>query len=597
MKKTLKAVSLLLSAAMLVGSCAGCGSSSSSSAAASGSTSDTSTNSKYKDTITIDVFDGQANYQGIQAGWFAKVVKDKFNMKLNIIAPNVAGGGDTLFQTRSAAGNLGDLVIMGADSGKLSTMVKANLLMDMTDYIKDEKNLSKYKEAIAETTKLAGKSGTWAIPSAISSQSADTPSEGLDLTFGPYIRWDIYKKIGYPTMNTLEDLLPVLQKMQAASPKSDSGKKTYGFSLFKDWDGNMMNNAKQPTCFYGYDEMGFALAKADGSDYQSIIDSNSMYTRVLKLFYKANQMGLVDPESTSQNYDTMSSKYKDGQVLYAPWPWLGQSMYNTTEHKKAGKGFMLASIKDMKVFSYGCSPHGSDKNTIAIGSKAKDPQRLADFIDWLYSPEGVETSCAQTASTCGPKGLTWEMKDGKPVLTEFGKKALLGDGTVAMPSGWGGGSWKDGVSQLNYSAIGLVDIDPNSKSTYTYSMWDSVLKDNTTALDTDWQTKMGAKTTLSYLEKSKQIAVAPGSDFYQPEETSDISTLRNQCKSTIVADSWKMIFAKDEAEFNSYLKDMQTTVKGLGYDQVLAVDMKNAKDQQAARVAIMKTNGSSTSSK
>ena len=28
-------------------------------------------------------------------------------MELNIIAPNVAGGGDTLLQTRSAAGDLG----------------------------------------------------------------------------------------------------------------------------------------------------------------------------------------------------------------------------------------------------------------------------------------------------------------------------------------------------------------------------------------------------------------------------------------------------------------------------------------------------------
>lgn len=56
----------------------------------------------YEEFITVDVFDAFANYQGIQSGWFAKVVKDKFNMELNIIAPNVAGGGDTLYQTRSA---------------------------------------------------------------------------------------------------------------------------------------------------------------------------------------------------------------------------------------------------------------------------------------------------------------------------------------------------------------------------------------------------------------------------------------------------------------------------------------------------------------
>ena len=46
--------------------------------------------SKYEDTITVDVFASEANYQGMQSGWYAKLVKDKFNMELNIIAPNVA---------------------------------------------------------------------------------------------------------------------------------------------------------------------------------------------------------------------------------------------------------------------------------------------------------------------------------------------------------------------------------------------------------------------------------------------------------------------------------------------------------------------------
>ena len=59
---------------------------------ADSSDGETEGNSKYKDFITVDVFDSMANYQGIQSGWFAKIVKDKFNMELNIIAPNVACG-------------------------------------------------------------------------------------------------------------------------------------------------------------------------------------------------------------------------------------------------------------------------------------------------------------------------------------------------------------------------------------------------------------------------------------------------------------------------------------------------------------------------
>ena len=72
----------------------------------------------------------------------------------------------------------------------------------------------------------------------------------------------------------------------------------------------MMNAGKQLVTYYGYDESGFVLAKADGSDYQSILDSDSEYIRALKFYFEANQMGLVDPESTTQNYDTLLQNSK-----------------------------------------------------------------------------------------------------------------------------------------------------------------------------------------------------------------------------------------------------------------------------------------------
>lgn len=134
---------------------------------------ETEGNSKYKDFITVDVFDSMANYQGIQSGWFAKIVKDKFNMELNIIAQNVAGGGDTLFQTRSAAGDLGDLIITGCGNGRLQNLVTAGLVIDMTDYLKDAENVHRYDSAIETTSQLVEEDGIWAIPSESSSNSPD----------------------------------------------------------------------------------------------------------------------------------------------------------------------------------------------------------------------------------------------------------------------------------------------------------------------------------------------------------------------------------------------------------------------------------------
>lgn len=529
----------------------------------------------YEEFIVVDVFDKRANYQGIQSGWFGKIVKDKFNMELNIIAPNISGGGDTLQEVRSAAGNLGDLIICNGENGVMQNMVNAGLLYNMKDALKD-KQIMRYENAIEILNQGITPEGIYAVPSELSVQSPDTPSEGAEPAYGPYVRWDLYAKLGYPEMNTLEDLLPVLKEMQELCPVNEKGEKTYAFSFFKDWDDNMMNAIKQPCCLYGYDEYGFVLAKADGSDYQSIIEDDSLYIRVCRLFYEANQMGLVDPDSVRQNYEECFIKYRDGRVLFSYWPWLGQPAYNTFEHTSEGKGFMLAPIRDMQIYSYGCNPDGNQQNVIAVGSKAKDPERLVDFIDWLYSPEGISMNCAHlSGSTAGPEGLTWEMGENGPVLTEFGKQALLSV-NVTVPEEYGGGMWENGTSVLNYKPISRCEKNPDGYY-YAYELWDSVIELNSTPLVKDWQRVMQATSTKDYLQQHNMLLVAPGCAYQAPAETSDQSAIRSQCKRAIQNYSWKLVFARDETEFNDLLKTLQETVKSYGYEEILAYDMENAK--------------------
>lgn len=573
MKK--KLISVMLCTAMAVSLLAGCG----------GDNKSADTGSKdgnYDEFITVDVYDEFANYQGIQSGWFAKIIKDKFNMELNIIAPNVAGGGQTLYQTRSAAGELGDLVLINTSNGKLNDVVEAGLVMDATDLMEGKDIVTNYGDAISVTNEGLPEEGMFAFPNSVSSDAATEPSEGLEPTFGPYIRWDYYKQLGYPEMKNMDDLLDVLEDMQAMAREQEGTDDIYAISLFKDWDDNMMNNAKQPCCMYGFDEVGFVLLSADGTEKQSIIEDDSIYVDVLNFFYEANQRGLVDPDSTTQNYDTWSAKYTNGKVLYCPWPWVGQNLFNTAENKEAGKGFMFAPVEDMKIFSYGSCPEGNSTQIIAIGSNAEDPQRMADFIDWLYSPEGIRLN-SQANGAAGIEGLTWEMnEEGKPVLTDFGKQALpMND--VEVPEEYGGGNWKDGVSALNFKPVNLEDIDPATGEAYDYLTWETTIANNQTALDLDWAEHMGASSTMEYLVNNDMLAVAPGSSYAVPEADSNITTIRGQCKAAVIDNSWKMIFAANDSEFNSLLKTMQDTALGLGYEDVLKVDMQNADDWTAAR--------------
>ena len=539
---------------------------------------------KYPEEITIDVYDTQANYMGEQSGWFAKVVEDRFNMKLNIISANV--GGSSLFETRSANGNLGDLILTGVSGGTLDDLVEAGLVMDMTDYIGDCENLQKYMNMIESTSSLASEKGIWAVPCEVSTLSPTEPSETTEPTGACSVRFDLYEEIGMPEIETLEDLLPVMKQMQEAAGTSESGKKVYAFSCFGDWDGGIMQNATVFPGLFGWDFQGTAMYNIADLDSPiiSVIDNDSFYVRSLRFLYQANQMGLVDPESTTQTYDTLYNKIKDGAVLYGWWPWLGTGAYNSSEHTSEGKGFASIVLNDMKIGCFGNYAYGNNNNAIMVGSKAQDPQRMVDFIDWLYSPEGICMSCSDVGGNCGPEGLTWEKDaDGKAVLTDFGIRAFVDrEENLEMPEEYGGGTWKDGISQLNYQAVGVSDINEETGMSYAYAKWPDYIELTKTKLSEDWNEWTGYTTSLEYFKANDWLAVRPGINYSAPAYTTEISAINEQVGQIIRNYSWQMVFAENDDQFESLLKEMQDTCKGLGIDSVYEVDEQNLKDKIAA---------------
>ena len=177
------------------------------------------------------------------------------------------------------------------------------LIQDLTPYLEGQENLETYMDAIEYTSQNnVEEEGIWAVPSEVSTRDATEPLAGVDPNSAIYLRWDLYKELGYPEINTLEDLLPVFQDMMELCPTSDSGQPTNAISLFKDWDGSYVSNVAELSSMYGYDRVGYAFHKADGSgEIQDIMTTDSEYMRAIRFFNQANQMGLVDPESTTQN--------------------------------------------------------------------------------------------------------------------------------------------------------------------------------------------------------------------------------------------------------------------------------------------------------
>ncbi|MDT8717372.1 extracellular solute-binding protein [Clostridium sp. 19966] len=528
--------------------------------------------------MKLDVFSMTSNYAGKQSGWFGKVVKDKFNIELNIIAPNLQDG-EAKYGTRMAAGNLGDIIIFSTDDQKYTDAIKAGLLLDwnkdalLDKYGKDI--VENYSKAIEKnkTNFGAGKS-VYGLGHDISNMSANSPSEGNSMAFGPDLRWDVYEKVGAPKMKTMEDLLPVLKKMQEAEPKSDSGKPTYGFSLWGDWDTYFLTAGKQFACMYGYDELGFLLVHANQEKYQDILDAKGYYLRTLKLYYDANKMGLIDPESISQKYYDVNNKIIDGQILFSWFPWMAE-MYNTCERVDNGKGMAFVPFSDESVYSYGATSYGGNR-VIAIGAKTKDPERVMKFVNWLYTPEGIMTS------NYGPKGLAWDIKDGHPFVTDFGKKALPSN-KVTVPEKFGGGDFNEGGNQINYCNVKTTSINLEFNEPYDYNLWKSTLESQPTSLEKSWKSAMGASTSKEYLIKNNMIAISPALSISTDTLGSSLQQKQSKISAIIKQYSWKMIFANNDNAFTSLENEMITKAKNLGYDEVVNFYIGQAKKQFYAR--------------
>lgn len=117
----------------------------------------------------------------------------------------------------------------------------------------------------------------------------------------------------------------------------------YAISYWNDWDGNCLNSAMQYALMNGYDAYGFALWHATEDKIQSILDEDSLYTSGLKWIYNANQMGLLDPDSSTQGFMDAFTKLQNDRVLYSDTPKISD-ICNTSDRDAAGKSMQVVNF-------------------------------------------------------------------------------------------------------------------------------------------------------------------------------------------------------------------------------------------------------------
>lgn len=510
--------------------------------------------------LTLEVYDVAANYQGLQIGWYGKVLKDNFNLVLNIIAPQVSGDGEAMYQTRTAAGNLGDIVIL--DNADMVECIDVGLIADISEEIQNYPNLMRYWEQISKFNENIG-DGIWAIPCEMNTNG---PTAYMSENVGsmPRIPWDYYSELGTPDLESLDDLLTVLADMQEAHPTNEAGDSAYGITMWSDWDGDGIANIVELTKWYGQEVNGSVLIGSDNS-ITALTDKDSAYYKLLKFYFQANQLGIIDPDSATQDWNSACDKMKTKRT-YLIWNNWMTGFTNTPEIGNAGANYMGIPIADMNVFQTSDYYYG-DGRVWGIGAQVDDETRarILEYLDWLASPEGL------TMQHASLEDLIYTVnEDGTYTLTEDGYNRFTSD--ITVPEELGGGNWNDGNNQVNQWIAQSTDTNPNTGEPYDPNLWSSYLEKNNTRTSQEWSEKFGADNEVAYLQDNGMMNPVPSINVTLEVDTTDIGLIRSQCKEIVCDTSWKAIFAEDENAFEAMWDEMVVQLEGFGWNQLVEFD-------------------------
>ena len=528
----------------------------------------------YREPITLTVFSQVANFAGEQSGWFAKELKDRFNVTLNFVSTNVDSNA---FNASVESGYMGDIINLGATGSDLTTLLNAGLLLDwdevdLTPYPAISTYLTDAFATISGITEPQGFTGKYGFAFGAAMENGAW-AELTDPTYALQIRFDAWEKAGKPALTSLEDLPNFLEALQNAVPENANGEKVYAYGGFADWEDCVMKFTWDLMTFYGYKEADFMGVNYATGEVVNPLEENSLYYRALKVNNELYRRGLFDPESVSQNFDTYSQKLTAGRYLMALWGWIIGN-YNSAEKAANKDGFMTFMFEDSAPQQLTISTGGGSDRMWALGADCVDVDRCLEIIEWLCTEEGL------IVQSYGPKGLCWDYgEDGVPYMTDFGWQCQEDKANTQMPDEFGGGTFQDGESKFNHETIKLEQMIPGKTYSFSNKGWPCYAERYATELSKAWSEEYanGATSGIELYRNTGKVSVVPDNTRAWPYP--DMSDASKEARALFAPQmkegSWKCVMAETEEEFESLWASMVETCKNLGYDAYVAEKMES----------------------
>jgi|GEM_PF-594135 len=357
----------------------------------------------------------------------------------------------TKLTTLAASGDLPDILYVGDTTGLLTkSLIESGNLIALNDLLetRGQNTLARAETAInhlkAQTDGIA-----YVIPTGITSLAMDDPQYNGGNGF--YTRFDLYSGIGAPEINGMDSFLNTLQQVQQAYPTSPDGKKAYALSAWTDWGIWPYYNILPGLMGYESLVVNQYVNRYTGEWTSSFLDPQSVFWQGIEFYFKANQLGILDPDALTQGWSQLGTKIANGEVYTCcagNWSVPDKAVCGD----EAGLFLLPGSFPVIPgVYTEESELGWGFYNSHAITSACENPERAMDLLNFFDSPEGARLLFN------GIMGVDWDYIDGVPQPIGEYLDCLLGLGSTTYIS-------DNGMGCLQYMSAATAWTCPDGYS-------------------------------------------------------------------------------------------------------------------------------------
>jgi len=453
-----------------------------------------------------------------------KHILETMGVEIEFVSPN--GAAQQKLATMIAADEFPDVICM--DRGSEANTLMMNVGVPLDDWMYKYGNF--VNEAGEETINmLRNEDGKWRqMPNWYISGDKGNGNSGW------IINKKIYKELGEPRLETYDDLEAYLAKVKQTYPD------VIPMVVDPQWRckrvilGSFVENAD----VWAYD----LHAVVKDNNLVSIFDEPT-YKEGLYTIYKLFNKGYINQDAFTQTQEQFLEKLKSGNLAVA--------ISGAIATEAEGEAGHIELVKNGPEYGYKMiwpiHKTGLNKDNIKVNDfsslgwnisfitkSAKEPERIFEFIDWLTSKEG------QTIIQFGPKGEYWDEVDenGYPIPNQRYHNASDDEKNLIPGNNWvGNTSFIDGAKAAR----------------------EMLLPEGQRKWSTEAQVTVAFKTT-------KNSVAAYG---IQPPVESEEGYIRSRLDELVNNYFAKMVFAKNDGEFEQQFELMKQEMHEAGYEKYL----------------------------